>query len=481
MNHLIIIILALYFLGILTISYFVGKRNTSNEAFFLGNKKSPWWVVAIGMVGASVSGVTFISVPGMVRDVDMTYLQMVIGYILGYVVVAYVLLPLYYRLNLTSIYTYLGNRFGAYSYHTGSAFFIISKVVGSSAKLYLVALILHTAVFQYYGIPFWLMIACFIFFIWIYTHRTGIKTIIWTDLLQTICMILALVLIIWKVMQALDFSLSEASQVITSNEHFRIFEFTDWFSKANFFKQFFSGILIVIVMTGLDQDMMQKNLTCKTLKESQKNMLTYGCAFLPVNFLFMCLGILLLVYASHFNIALPEKADNILPMLATGYLGLPVLIFFSIGIMAATFSSIDSALTSITTSICVDFFKVDALPEAKARNRRMFTHIVVCFLFFITILIIHEIQQESILQTILKAASYTYGPLLGLFTYGLLTKSAVKDKFVPYVCVLAPILCLLLEYVLFQLYNYKVGTEILIANALFTIVGLRLLKQNSKL
>lgn len=480
MNHLIIIVLALYFLGILTISYFVGKRNTSNDAFFLGNKKSPWWVVAIGMVGASVSGVTFISVPGMVRDVDMTYLQMVIGYILGYIIVAYVLLPLYYRLNLTSIYTYLGNRFGTYSYHTGSAFFIISKVVGSSAKLYLVALILHTAVFQYYGVPFWLMIAIFILFIWIYTHRTGIKTIIWTDLLQTVCMILALVLIIWKVMQALDFSLSEASQAIRSNEHFRIFEFNDWFSKANFFKQFFSGILIVIVMTGLDQDMMQKNLTCKTLKESQKNMLTYGSAFLPVNFLFMCLGILLLIYASHFNIILPEKADNILPMLATSYLGLPVLIFFSIGIMAATFSSIDSALTSITTSICVDFFKVNELPDVKAKNRRVFTHIVVCFLFFITILIIHEIQQESVLQTILKAASYTYGPLLGLFTYGLLTKYEVRDRFVPYVCILAPVLCFVLEYILFQLYNYKVGTEILIANALFTMLGLVLLKQRRR-
>lgn len=475
-----LIILIAYFLLLLSISFIVSRKNSNNDAFFRGNRESPWYIVAIGMVGASISGVTFVSVPGMVRDLDMTYMQMVLGFIPGYFIVAYVLLPLYYKLNLTSIYEYLKERFGFYSYKSGAVFFILSKIVGAAARLYLVAIILQSLVFDQWGIPFAVTVAGIIILIWIYTYRSGIKAIVWTDTLQTLSMIVALGLIIWQVSVKLDFGFSDVVYTISNSEHFKIFIFDDWVSKQNFIKQFFSGILIVIVMTGLDQDMMQKNLTCKNLKDAQKNMVVYGFAFTPVNFLFLALGVLLLIFASRFGISLPLEGDNILPVLASEYLGLPVLIFFTVGIVAAAFSSADSALTSLTTTVCIDILEIDKdkIEEAKVIRKRV--HLLVCILFFFTIQIINAIGEGSILNTIYKAASYTYGPLLGLFFFGLFTKVQVKDKLVPFVCIAAPLLAYIIEYSSMHFLNYAVGYEILLLNGLLTVLGLLVLQENKK-
>lgn len=479
MGTSILIIIALYFAVLLLISHFVSKKHDDNDAFFLGNRKSPWFVVAIAMVGTSISGVTFVSVPGMVGKFDMTYMQMVFGFFFGYLVVAYILLPLYYKLNLTTIYGYLEQRFGFYSYKTGASFFILSKIIGAAARLYLVAMILQTLVFDQWNIPFYITVSAIILLIWAYTFRSGIKTIIWTDTLQTSCLILGVILIIWQLASKMDLDLPQLINTISESKHSRIFVFDDWASKQNFFKQFFSGVFITIVMTGLDQDMMQKNLTCKNLKDAQKNMVTYGFAFTPINFLFLSLGILLLLFASQTNITLPEHSDQILPMLATEYLGLPVLVFFTIGIIAAAFSSADSALTALTTSVCIDILNIDKENDRKAKQIRKRVHVGVSIAFLIVILIINYIQQENILDTIYKVASYTYGPLLGLFFFGLFSKINIRDKYVPIVCILAPVISYIFEWALLSLCNYNVGYEILLFNGLLTAAGLFLLRQKS--
>ncbi len=472
MGTTILVIIAVYFSILMLISYLVGRKHNDNDAFFLGNRKSPWYIVAIGMIGASISGVTFISVPGMVGQFDMTYLQMVLGFIPGYFFVAYVLLPIYYRLNLTTVYGYLDQRFGTYSYKTGASFFILSRVVGSAAKLYLVALILQTLVFDRWNIPFYVSVSGIILFIWLYTQRSGIRAIVWTDALQTMCLFVALILIIYKVTAGLELDFPDLVKAVSTNEHSRIFVFDDWASKQNFFKQFFSGILIVIAMTGLDQDMMQKNLSVPNLKDAQKNMISYGIAFTPLNYLFLALGILLLLYASKYGIALPSNSDEILPMLATEYLGLPVLICFTIGIIASSFSNTDSALASLTTTICVDLLNVRKEDARKAKRIRQWVHLLVSILFLLFILIIHHVGQNNILDTIYKAASYTYGPLLGMFFMGLFTKVKLRDKLVPVICVLAPVLSFVLEFLLKYFFGYNVGYEILLFNGLATVLGL---------
>lgn len=480
MGTYILIIIAVYFGALFLISHLVSKKNNDNEAFFLGNRQSPWFLVAIAMVGTSISGVTFVSVPGMVGKFDMTYMQMVFGFVVGYFIIAYVLLPLYYKLNLTTIYGYLEQRFGFFSYKTGASFFILSKIIGAAARLYLVAMILQTLVFDQWNIPFWATVTGIILLIWGYTFRSGIKTIIWTDTLQTSSLVLGVILIIWQVASKMEMNVPQVVEAITSSEHSRIFVFDDWASRQNFFKQFLSGVFITIVMTGLDQDMMQKNLTCKNLKDAQKNMVTYGFAFAPINLLFLSLGILLLLFASQFGIVLPEKSDQILPVLATDYLGLPVLIFFTIGIIAAAFSSADSALTALTTSVCVDILNIKKEDAQKAKKIRKKVHVGVSFVFLIVILIINYIQQENILDTIYKVASYTYGPLLGLFFFGLFTKINIKDKFVPIVCVLAPAISFVLEYTLLKFYYYQVGYEILLFNGLLTAFGLFIISQKRR-
>lgn len=472
-SYIILSIIAIYFGILLLIAWITGRKSTSNDAFFLGNRKSPWYIVSIGMIGTSLSGVTFVSVPGMVRSIDMTYMQTVFGFFFGYILIAKVLLPLYYKLKLTSIYSYLGDRIGKRSYKTGASFFLLSKIVGAAARLYLVVLILQHYVFSTWNIPFWVTVIISIFLVWLYTYRSGIKTIIWTDTLQALCLVAMLVVIIWKVKDAMDLDMGGMVQTLTENPHFRIFEFNDWHSTQHFVKQFFSGIFITIVMTGLDQDMMQKNLSCKSLKDAQKNMYTYGFAFTPVNFLFLALGVLLLSLASQKNIELPALNDDILPMFCTsGILGHSILIFFTIGIIAAAFSSADSALTALTTSFCVDILGVEKEEANKAKRTRLMVHLLISALFAIIILIFKAVNSSSVIDAIYMIASYTYGPLLGLFVFGLFTQKQPRDKYVPYICILSPLICFATDYLVKQHTGYAFGYEMLMLNGAITFFGL---------
>lgn len=472
-SYIILSIIAIYFGILLLIAWITGRKSTSNDAFFLGNRKSPWYIVSIGMIGTSLSGVTFVSVPGMVRSIDMTYMQTVFGFFFGYILIAKVLLPLYYKLKLTSIYSYLGDRIGKRSYKTGASFFLLSKIVGAAARLYLVVLILQHYVFSSWNIPFWVTVIISIFLVWLYTYRSGIKTIIWTDTLQALCLVAMLVVIIWKVKDAMELDMGGMVQTLTENPHFRIFEFNDWHSTQHFVKQFFSGIFITIVMTGLDQDMMQKNLSCKSLKDAQKNMYTYGFAFTPVNFLFLALGVLLLSLASQKNIELPALNDDILPMFCTsGILGHSILIFFTIGIIAAAFSSADSALTALTTSFCVDILGVEKEEANKAKRTRLMVHLLISALFAIIILIFKAVNSRSVIDAIYMIASYTYGPLLGLFVFGLFTKKQPRDKYVPYICILSPLICFATDYLVKQHTGYAFGYEMLMLNGAITFFGL---------
>jgi len=468
------------------ISYLTSRKGSGNDEFFRANKSSKWFVVAIAMIGTSISGVTFVSVPGMVRNLDMTYMQMVFGFFFGYLVIAYILLPLYYRLNLTTIYGYLQQRYGRNSYKTGAWFFQLSKIVGAAARLYLVALILQTLVFDAWGVPFVVTVIGIILIIWLYSHKSGIKTIIWTDWLQTILFITALVLIVWQISTRLNFDFADTVSAIKSSSHSRIFVFDDWASTQNFFKQFFSGMFITIVMTGLDQDQMQKNLTIRTLKDAQKNVVSYGLAFAPINFLFLCLGVLLLIFAKQNGIVLPDVSDNILPVIASEYLGPYVLGIFVVGIVAAAFSSADSALTALTTSFCVDILDMKAVSQTKEQEKkdiktRRIVHLGISVVFVLIILIIKAIGSDSIITAIYKLASYTYGPLLGLYFFGLYSRVKPADKYVPYVAIAAPILCFIIEIAMLQLYNYRVGYELLLLNGLITGIGLWLISSKNKI
>jgi len=477
----ILLIIAVYFSFLLLISWLVGRKSTDNDAFFLGNKKSPWWVVAIGMVGSSISGVSFVSVPGMVRNVDFTYMQTVLGFFVGYLIIANILLPLYYKMNLTSIYTYLEERFGKYSYKTGAFFFLLSRTIGSGVRLFLVTLILQHVIFDAWHVPFLVTASVAVFLIWLYTHRSGIKTIVWTDTLQTICLISALVLLVIQVSNQLDFSFGDFAGSIIRHPHSRIFVFDDWHSKQNFFKQFFSGIFIAIVMTGLDQDMMQKNLTCKSLRDAQKNMYWYGISFVPLNLLFLTLGAMLLMLATKNNTVLPASSDDILPMFATQYLGPVVTFLFVIGIIAATFASSDSALASLTTSFSVDILGVQHNEPKLAERKRKLTHMGMSVLFVIIMFVFKALNNKSIIDAVYTIASYTYGPLLGLFAFGLFTKRQVRDKLVPVIAILSPLLCFGLNTLSTTLFNYALGYELLMINGLITFVGMYFLSLNRKI
>lgn len=480
-RYTILFIIAVYFGLLLFIAWLTGRKSSSNDAFFTGNRQSPWYIVSIGMIGTSLSGVTFVSVPGMVRSIDMTYMQTVFGFFVGYIIIAHILLPLYYKLKLTSIYSYLKDRIGHRGYKTGASFFLLSKSIGAAARLYLVVLILQHYVFDAFNIPFAVTVILSILLVWIYTFRSGIKTIIWTDTIQAICLIAMLVVIIWQVKDALGMSFVEMSASVANNPHFRIFEFNDWNSSQHFVKQFFSGIFITIVMTGLDQDMMQKNLSCRNLKEAQKNMYTYGFAFTPVNFLFLVLGILLLIVAEQKQIALPELSDDILPMFCTsGILGNSILIFFTIGIIAAAFSSADSALTALTTSFCIDILDIQNDSEKQAKRKRLMIHIAISVVFAFIILVIKEVNNRSIIDAIYMIASYTYGPLLGMFIFGLFTKRLVKDKFVPYICIISPVISFGINYVVENTTDYIFGYEILMINAAITFFGMWFTSSNSR-
>ena len=472
-SQLILLIIVAYFGLLLLIAWITGRKSSSNDAFFLGNRKSPWYIVAIGMVGSSLSGVTFVSVPGWVRQIDMTYMQTVLGFFFGYVLIANVLLPLYYKLRLTSIYTYLETRIGRRSYKTGASFFLLSKIIGAAARLYLVVLILQTYVFSTWNIPFGVTVIVSILLVWLYTYRSGVKTIIWTDTLQALCLVGTLVVIIWQVKDRMGLDMIGMWQSVTDSSHFRIFEWNDWRSTQHFVKQFFSGIFITIVMTGLDQDMMQKNLSCKSLKDAQKNMYTYGLAFTPINFLFLCLGVLLITLAAQQGITLPASGDDILPMFCTsGILGSTILVFFTIGIIAAAFSSADSALTALTTSFCVDILGIEKEQAKKAKQTRMKVHLLISVLFVIIIMIFKALNNRSVIDAIYVIASYTYGPLLGLFAFGLFTKRQPIDRYIPYICIASPLICFALEQLVLRVTGYRFGYEMLMINGSITFAGL---------
>ena len=462
-----LLILALYFALLYGVSRAV-SRAEGNSEFFGASRKSPWHLVAFGMIGASVSGISFVSVPGMVVGSQMTYLQTCFGFILGYAVVAGVLLPLYYRLQLTSIYTYLGKRLGRKSEVTGASFFVISKLIGAALKFYVVCMILHEFVFQPLGVPFALTVALMVALIWVYTRRGGIRTLVFTDALQTACMLGALLLISLGVLRALNLTPWQAVDAIRENAMSRVFVFDDWMSKQNFWKQFVSGAFIVVVMTGLDQDMMQKNLTCRTLRESQKNMCCYGLAFVPVNLLFLSLGVLLTMLAANLNVPLPEKTDTLLPMFAaTGKLGFGAQVLFTLGIVSASFSSADSALTSLTTTYCIDIRR-----QASDERLRRRAHLGICTLFVACILVFRYAQSTSLLDAIYTIVSYTYGPLLGLFAYGLFTRRHVLDGATPYIAVAAPLLCLGIAKASYALFGYTFGYELLLLNGALTFAAL---------
>ena len=464
---LIVATVLVYFIVLLCFSRFTARR-ANNETFYRANRRSPWYMVAFGMVGASISGVTFVSVPGMPGTLDMTYLQMCMGFILGYFVIAFVLLPVYYRLDLTTIYSYLGKRFGSRSYKTGAGFFVLSKLTGAATRFYVVCIILQRFVFDALGVPFGVTVVCLVALIWLYTRRGGVKTLVWTDTFQTTCLFLTLVLIIVRVSQAMGLNFSEAMAAVSSSPHSRIFVFDDWVSRQNFWKQFLSGAFVVIVMTGLDQDMMQKNLTCKTLREAQKDMCTYGFFFVPANFLFLSLGILLLQYAAQENIPLPAVSDEILPMFAAGgMLGTGVVILFTIGIVAACFSSADSSLTALTTTYCVDIRE-----QANNEHLRRRVHLVICTLFVLFILLFRQLNSSNIIDTIYVLCSYTYGPLLGLFAFGLFTTRQPIDRAVPYIAVASPLLCYAIDTLMSAYAGYKFGYELLMLNGMFTFLGL---------
>lgn len=477
-GSIILLIIALYFSLLLLISFVVSRKSIDNEAFFLGNRKSPWWVVAIGMVGSSISGVSFVSVPGMVRGVDFTYMQTVFGFFFGYVTIANVLLPLYYRLQLTSIYTYLEQRFGKNAYKTGASFFLISKTIGAAARLYVVAAILQTVVFNPWNVPFTVTVSGIILLIWLYTYRSGIKTIVWTDTLQAIIMIIALVLLVVQVASQLKIDQGTLFSTLIHHEHARIFVFDDWHSKQNFFKQFFSGIFIAIVMTGLDQDMMQKNLTCRNIRDAKKNMYWYGISFVPVNLLFLTLGLMLLLLAAQNGIAIPQKSDEILTMFATNYLGQSVLILFIVGIVAAAFSSADSALAALTTSFAVDILGVQHNEASIATRKRRQIHVAISVLFILIILAFEAINNTSVIDAIYIIASYTYGPLLGMFAFGLFTKIKTNDKVIPYIAIFSPLFCFGLNAVFSQYFNYHFGYELLMLNGLIVFLGLYMFRKN---
>lgn len=465
---LIIITVLLYFAALMLFSRITARRGDNNQTFFRANRRSPWYMVAFGMVGASISGITFVSVPGMTMFTGMTYVQMCIGFILGYFAVAFVLLPVYYRLNLTTIYTYLKERLGMRSYKTGAWFFLISKMTGAAVRFYVVCIILQRFVLDAIGVPFALTVVAMVALIWLYTRRGGIKTLVWTDTFQTTCMFAALILIIYNVMGQLGMSATDAVRAIAADEHSRMFVMDDWISKQNFWKQFLSGAFVVIVMTGLDQDMMQKNLTCRTLREAQKDMCTYGFAFVPANILFMALGVLLMQLAQKDGIALPASGDELLPMFAaTGRLGSTVVVLFTIGIVAASFSSADSALTALTTSYCVDIRQREGDEQLRRR-----AHIGIAVVFGMFILLFKTLNSTSVIDAIYILCSYTYGPLLGLFAFGLFTRRKPCDKLVPYIAVASPIVCFALEKTAMQCWGYKFGYELLMINGLLTFMGL---------
>ena len=477
MNPLLVaLLLGGYFLMLIVISQLTGKSATT-DTFFTANRKSPWFVVAFGMIGTTISGVTFISVPGEVGNSASTYFEFIMGNLVGFWIVALVLLPVYYKLNLISIYSYLEQRFGYYTYKSGSFFFLLSRTIGAAFRMYLVAEVLQLALFDALGVPFGVTVLLSIFLIWVYTYKGGVKTIIWTDSLQTIFLLTAVILTIHYIFSSFGWSAGETMRKIYDHPYSRIF---DWDVKSGkyFFKQFIAGIFVTIVMVGLDQDMMQKNLTCKSLKEAQKNMLTFSSVFVVVVGMFLMLGVLLYIFAANNGIQLPQKSDFLFPSLALNHMSLMIGIFFLLGITAANYASADSALTSLTTAFCVDFLDINKRPQEKGKRLLRLTHVSFSLLLFLVIMIFRIINDQSVVVAVFKAAGYTYGPLLGLFAFGLLTKKQVNDNLVPVIALSSPFIAWFIDAWSPELLNgYKIGFELIIINGAITFLGMLLIQK----
>ncbi len=473
----ILLLIAGYFLTLIFISWITGRKS-DNNTFFKANRQSPWYIVAFGMIGASLSGVTFISVPGWVEASQFSYMQVVLGYVVGYIVIGLVLLPLYYRMNLTSIYTYLEGRFGTYSYKTGASFFLLSRVVGASFRLFLVANVLQIILFDSLEIPFWATVIMTILLIWLYTFRSGIKTIVYTDTLQTLCMLVAVGVSIYYVSEDLGIQGGELISHISNSELSKMFFFDDFKSADFFWKQFISGAFITIVMTGLDQDMMQKNLTCRNLGDAQKNMFWFTIVLVFVNLLFLSLGVLLTEYARANG--LDASKDDLFPVIATsGELGMGIAVFFILGLIAAAYSSADSALTALTTSFSIDILDIETRysPEKQEKVRKLIHIGVSVVLILVIIAFKYIIRDESVIAKLFVFAGYTYGPLLGLYSFGLFTKMKVKDKLVPVIAILSPILTYVISINSLVWFGFEFGFFVLILNGLLTFLGLVLLRR----
>lgn len=470
---MIIAVIALYFLLLVVIAR-VTSRKAGNDAFFLGERKSPWYVVAFGMIGASLSGVTFISVPGWVEGSQFSYMQMVLGYLPGYMVIAFVLMPIYYRLELTSIYGYLGDRFGRRSYLTGAGFFLLSRSLGAAARLYLVAMVLQYTLFDKLGVPFLVTVCTAILLIWIYTNRGGIKTIIWTDTLQTFFMLAAVVVTVFLLGKEMGWGIGDIIEQVRMSDYSKTFFFEDPNDKLYFWKRFLAGAFVAIAMTGLDQDMMQKNLSCRNIKEAQKNMVSFSVVLLFVNLVFLSLGALLFIYADQTGFLKPDRSDDLFGAIATNG-GLPIYVgvLFFLGLIAAAYSSADSALTSLTTSVCVDLLEIDKQPRSGQVRTRRNVHVIMSILLVVIIMTYRAFNDKSVIDLVFTIAGYTYGPLLGLFAFGMLTNSVANDRYIPLIAIASPVITYVVSINSAEWFGgYEFGFELLLLNGAITFLGI---------
>ncbi len=482
MNPIIVLtVLVSYFTILFIISRFT-SRHADVETYFTGNRRSPWYVVAFGMIGASLSGITFISVPGEVGNSQLLYFQLVLGYLVGYFVIATVLLPLYYRLKLVSIYSYLATRFGTVSHKTGSLFFLISQSIGASLRLFVVSGVLHLAFFQHYGVPFMLTVVITLLLIWAYTNKAGIKTIVWTDTFQTFMMLLSVLVSIYIVASELELGFREMVDTLLNSEHSTIFNW-DWKYEKNFYKQFITGIVVAIAMNGLDQNEMQKSLTCRNVKEAQKNIFLYSIILVVTNLIFLSLGILLYAYIQTTGIPLPLDqvgnildSDNLFPDLALNHFHTIAGIIFMLGISAAAFSSADSALTSLTTAFYTDFLDLKGKTEAVRTRIRKWINILFAIILITIIMIFRAVNNESVINTVFTIASYTYGPLLGLYAFGLFTRYRIRDRWVPVVVILSPAMTYLLNIFAIKWFGFYFGYTLLLFNGMITFAGLWMIR-----
>ena len=474
---LVLTTIAGYFLILYTVSYIAGKKS-DNQGFFVGNRKSSWFVVAFAMIGSSISGVTFVSVPGMVGTANFSYLQMALGFVVGQFIIAFLLIPLFYRMNLVSIYSYLENRFGDSSHKTGAWFFFISKMLGASVRLFVVCLTLQLLVFDSLGLPFMLNVICTVALVWLYTFRSGVKSLVWTDSLKTICLILSVCLCIYFISSDLQLNLSELIHSVMDSELSRTFFFDDMNDRRYFFKQFLGGIFTMIAMTGLDQDFMQRNLSCKNANDSQKNIIISSLMQLFINLLFLVLGVILYLFTTRNGIQNPEKSDELFPMIATGqYFPIGVGILFIVGLISSAYATAGSALTALTTSFTIDILGTEGKSEEKVSKVRKRVHFGMAIAMGVVVFVFGILNNTTVINAVYTLAGYTYGPILGMFAFGIFMKHRIRDKYLPIVAILSPIVCYVIQHYSERWFNgYQISYELLLINALFTFMGLWILR-----